>query len=359
MHRKTVTFNILFWIYCSLRKKIKAKLAVKMFGCYVTGILPRPKELVEVTRAYDRKRFGKEELEKAFKEATMKVIEAQTSAGLSYVTDGMLKWQDLLRPFTENLEGLKTGALARWFNNNTFYRKPIVSGEIMRKKDITAEMVNMDFLPKDVPWKAVLPAPYTLTKLSENNFYKSEKELLFKYAEILKEEIKSLAERNFKYVQLSDPALVYNPFKDSILKDTLADVKSALETVVKGVEVRVCLQTFFGDFTQILPEALDFPVDDLGIDLYETSLEKLKSYAFDKGVAFGLVDARSSLLEKEEGITAVAKELIESIYPSKACDVFVCPNCDLEFLPWERAKEKIKIIANVAKKLQSELNLNG
>lgn len=328
----------------------------KMLGCYVTGILPRPKELIETTRAYDRKRVGKEELEKAFKEATIKAIEAQTVAGLSYVTDGMLQWQDLLRPFTENLEGVKIGALARWFNNNTFYRKPIVSGEIRRKKDIAVEMANMELLSKNVSWKAVLPAPYTLTKLSENNFYKSETELLFRYAEILREEIRSLAEKGFKYVQLSDPALAYNPFKDPISKDMLTDAKNALEKAVKGVAVRVCLQTFFGDFTQILPEALDFPVDDFGIDLYETSLEKLKEYTFDKGVALGLIDARSSLLEDERELTAVAKELIKSIYPSKTCDIFICPNCDLEFLPWERAKEKIKIVAKVAKNLQNELS---
>jgi 5-methyltetrahydropteroyltriglutamate--homocysteine methyltransferase len=327
-----------------------------MLGCYVTGALPRPNELIEATRAYDRKRISKKELEKAFKEATIEVIKAQTSAGLSYVNDGMLNWQDLLRPFTENLGGVKIGALARWFNNNTFYRKPIVSGEILHKKGITAGMANMECLPRNVPWKAVLPAPYTLTKLSENNFYKNERELLFRYAEILREEIRNLAENGFKYVQLSDPALVYNPFKDTISKDMLSDVNSALETIVKGVTVRVCLQTFFGDFTQILPEALNFPVDDFGIDLYETSLEKLKEFTFDKGVALGLVDARSSLLEDEKELTAVGKELIESIYPSKTGDVFICPNCDLEFLPGERAKEKIRIIAKVAKNLQSELS---
>ncbi|MGQ9507128.1 MAG: hypothetical protein ACUVTB_04625 [Candidatus Bathycorpusculaceae bacterium] len=328
----------------------------KMLGCYVTGILPRPKELIETTRAYDRKRIGKEELEKAFKEATIKVIEAQTAAGLSYVTDGMLKWQDLLRPFTENLDGVKVGALARWFNNNTFYRKPIVTGEILHKKDITVEIASTEYLPTNIPWKIVLPAPYTLTKLSENKFYKSKTELLFRYAEILNEGLRSLAEKGFKYVQLSDPALVYNPFKEPILKDMLADVKNALETTVKGVRVRVCLQTFFGDFSQILPEALEFPVDDLGIDLYETNLEKLKEYSFDKGVALGLIDARSSLLEDEKEVMAVAKELIESIYPSKTYDVFICSNCDLEFLPWERAEEKIRVIAKVAKNLQNELS---
>jgi 5-methyltetrahydropteroyltriglutamate--homocysteine methyltransferase len=323
-----------------------------MIGCYVTGILPRPKELVEATRACERRKIDKKTLEKAFKEATIKVVEAQVSAGLSYVTDGMLKWQDLLRPFAENLEGLKAGALARWFNNNTFYRKPIVQGELRLKKGIVAELAYVECLPKDIPWKAILPAPYTLAKLSENKFYKDERELMFKYAETLKHEIENLTKMGFKYIQLSDPALVYNPRKEQVSKDTLADVEEALKITVKSAYARTCLQTFFGDFSQILPEALNFPVEDLGIDLYETSLEKLKEYEFDKGVALGLVDSRSSLTEDENELVKVVAELIEAIYPSKAYDVFICPNCDLEFLPWERAKEKMRVIGNVAKSLR-------
>ncbi len=329
-----------------------------MIGCYVTGILPRPKELVEATRAYERQKISKEELEKAFKEATIKVIKAQLSAGLSYVTDGMLKWQDLLRPFTENLNGIKAGALARWFNNNTFYRKPIVQGEIRLKKDITAELVYVEHLPSKIPWKAILPAPYTLARLSENKFYKNERELIFSHAEILKIEIENIAKKGFKYIQLSDPALVYNPLKETISKDTLADIKEALKMVAKNANARTCLQTFFGDFSQILPEALDFPVDDLGIDLYETNLERLKEYKFDKGIALGLVDARSSLIEDENELFTVAKELTESIYPSKIHNVFICPNCDLEFLPWERAEEKILVVSRVAKRLKEESSIH-
>jgi 5-methyltetrahydropteroyltriglutamate--homocysteine methyltransferase len=324
-----------------------------MIGCYVTGILPRPKELVEATRAYERRGIDEKALEKAFKEATKKVVEAQVSAGLSYVTDGMLKWQDLLRPFAENLEGLKAGALARWFNNNTFYRKPIVQSEIRLKKGIIAELAYVECLPSSSPWKIVLPAPYTFAKLSENKFYKDERELMFKYAEILKSEIESLTKVGFKYFQLSDPALVYNPLREQISRDTLADVEEALRIAVKSAYAKTCLQTFFGDFSQIMPEALNFPVEDLGIDLYETSLEKIKEYEFDKGVALGLVDARSSLIEDENELVKVTAELIEAIYPSKAHDIFICPNCDLEFLPWERAEEKMRVISNVAKSLKS------
>ncbi|MEM0057633.1 MAG: hypothetical protein QXG58_05640 [Candidatus Bathyarchaeia archaeon] len=321
-----------------------------MIRCYVTGSLPRPRELIEVTRAYDRNKASKEELEKAFQESTKKVIEAQVQAGLDYITDGMLKWQDLLRPLTENLEGVQAGGLARWFNNNTFYRRPIILGPLCRTRNIIAKITYTELMPKDRPWKVILPAPYTFVRLSENKFYKSERELMFAYAEILNEEIKNLSEAGFKYVQLSEPALVYNPFEEAIPKDTLTDIEEALRTSLKNVDIRCCLQTFFGDFTRILPEALEFPVDDLGIDLYETNLKELKEYSFDKkGVALGLIDARSSLVEDEKGLLKVANEIIEAIYPSKIRDIFICPNCDLEFLPWERAEEKIRVMGRVAR----------
>ncbi len=323
-----------------------------MIGCYVTGILPRPKDLIEITRAYDRNRTSKRELEEAFRKATEKVIEAQVQAGLSYVTDGMLKWQDLLRPFTENLEGLKAGSLARWFNNNTFYRKPVIVGPLHHAEGVVVKITYIELMPKNFLWKAVLPAPYTFAKLAENRFYKSERELMFAFAEVLNREVKSLSEAGFKYIQLSDPGLVYNPLEEDISKDKLADVKEALRITIKNTDARTCLQTFFGDFAKILPEALDFPVDDLGIDLYETDMKELKEHTFEKGVALGLIDARTSLVEDENEIVKVANEIVEAIYPSKMRDVFICPNCDLEFLPWERAEEKIRVIGRATKILE-------
>jgi len=271
-----------------------------MIGCYLTGILPRPKELIKVTRAYDRGKANEDELEEAFENATVKVIDTQISDGFSYVTDGMLKWQDLFRPFTENLSGVKMGGLARWFNNDTFYRKPIIVGDVWRKKSIIEKVSYTKHQPKNLPWKAILPAPYTFVQLSENQFYTDETELMFKYAEVLREEIRGLARRGFKYVQLSDPALVYKPTA--------------------------------------------------------TSMAKLKKHSFDKGVALGLVDSRSSLVENEDELVTVAKEIVGSIYRSKICEVFICANCDLEFLPWEKAEEKMKVISGVTESLKEEFS---
>jgi len=328
----------------------------KMIGCYVTGAFPRPTELIRTTRAYERAGISKKRLEESFEKATESVINAQISAGLDYVTDGMLKWQDLLRPFTENLKGTTVGSLTRWFNNNTFYRKPIITNHIEREKDVVTNMICIEKLPKNLPWKAILPGPYTFVSLSENQYHKDKAELMFEFARVTNEEIRSLAEAGFSYIQLSEPALVCEPLAPKSRKDKLALVNDVLQIAVKGITTKTSLQTFFGDFSKILPEVLDFPVDHLGIDLYKTDFEKLKEYDFERGVALGLLDSRSSLVEKTSGLVPVAEEIIESIYPSNIDEIFICPNCDLDFLPWEKAEEKMKTLKSVTQSLKEEFS---
>jgi len=326
-----------------------------MISCYVTGASPRSSELIRKTRAYERGKISKKELEESFEKATGTVIESQVSAGLSYITDGMLKWQDLLRPFT-NLKGITVGSLRRWFNNNTFYRKPVIKDYVKRERDVVINVTHLAKLPKNLLWKAILPAPYTFVSLSENQYYRDKAEFMFKFAEVINEEIEGLAEAGFSYIQLSEPALVYEQSKPKSMRDKLALVNDALEIAVKGTTTKTCLQTFFGDFSKILPEALDFPVDHLGIDLYETDFEELKEYGFEKGVALGLVDSRSSLVEEPDELVAVAKEIIESIHRSNMGEVFICPNCDLDFLPWEKAEEKMKVLSSATKRLREEFS---
>ncbi len=325
-----------------------------MIGCYITGILPRPKELIEATRAYERRCISNTELERAFQKATVDAINAQLSVGLTYVADGMLRWQDLLRPFTENLQGVKAGNLARWFNSNMFYRKPVISSTIQREKNIVEDMTYLKLMPKTSPWKAVLPAPYTFIELSQISCRMDKTELMFEYAKILREEILSLARIGFKYVQLSEPALVHKPTPTSTIKDKSNTIKEALRVAVEGIPIKTCLQTYFGDFSQILPEALNFPVDHLGVDLYETDLKKLKEYDLDKGIALGIVDSRTSMIEKRSDLTRVANEIINSIYSSTQTEVFICPNCDLEFVPWDVARQKIRVVADVVELLGGE-----
>jgi len=316
-----------------------------MIGTSVSGNLPRPQELIAKTRAYDRAKITEEELEVAYFEATKKLIEGQ--AGLTHVTDGLLKWQDLLRPFTMGLGGVSLGPMSRWFNNNTFYKVPIIEGPITYKGSVTERLGYRRLLPKKATLKVVLPAPYTFASLADDRHYDDTTKLQTAYAEALNKEMKHLEKQGYGYIQLSDPALVYVATKP--LKKELKAYSKVLEVATEGVKSKTCLQTFFGDAADILPEALAYPVSDLGFDIYETEPETLKRLMLKGGISLGVVDARNSTVEDVGEITAAAREILKTLKPK---DVYISTNCDADFLTWENAEQKIGLIVQVAENLK-------
>jgi 5-methyltetrahydropteroyltriglutamate--homocysteine methyltransferase len=320
-----------------------------MIGSSVSGNLPRTQELIAKTRAYDRAKLSDEELEAAYLEATKQVIEEQVKAGLTHVNDGLLKWQDLLRPFTLGLGGVELGPMARWFNNNTFYKVPLVKGPIIYKGPVTEKFSYRKLLPKGAALKAVLPAPYTFAALADDRHYGDKTRLQAAYAEALNQEAKHLEKLGYDYIQFSDPALVYVTTKPS--KKELKAYEKVLSIATSGLKAKTCLQTFFGDAGDILPEALGYPVSDLGFDLYETVPETLKGLKLKGGLSLGLIDARNSTIEDAKEITTAAKQILKSLKPK---DVYVSTNCDADFLTWEKAEEKVRVLVKVAERLRRD-----
>lgn len=318
-----------------------------MIGSSVSGNLPRTQELIAKTRAYDRAKLSDEELEAAYVEATKRVIEGQAKAGLSHVNDGLLKWQDLLRPFSQGLGGVEVGPMARWFNNNTFYKVPLVKGPITYEGPVTEGLGYRKLLPKGATLKAVLPAPYTFAALATDCHYGDEAKLQAAYAEALNQEARHLEKLGYGYIQLSDPALVYVTTKPT--KKELKAYGKVLEVATSGLKAKTCLQTFFGDAGDLLPEALAYPVSDIGFDLYETAPETLKGLKLKGGISLGVVDARNSTIEDPTELTAATNQILETISPK---DIYVSTNCDTDFLTWEKAEEKIGVLVKVAENLR-------
>ncbi len=316
-----------------------------MIGSSVSGNLPRPQELIAKTRAYDRAKLSEDELEAAYLEATELVIEGQ--AGLTHISDGLLKWQDLLRPFTQGLGGVTVGPMARWFNNNTFYKVPVVDGPLTYNGPVTERLGYRRLLPKGATLKAVLPAPYTFTALADDHYYGDKTKLQTAYAEVLNKEAKHLEGQGYGYIQLSDPALVYVTTRPT--RRELKAYGKVLGVATGGLKTKTCLTTFFGDVADILPEALAYPVTDLGFDLYETAPETLKGLRLRGGLSLGIVDARNSTVEDADEITMVAKQILDSLNPK---DAYVSTNCDADFLTWEKAEEKIRVLTRVAENLR-------
>ncbi|MBI4399795.1 hypothetical protein HY570_03515 [Candidatus Micrarchaeota archaeon] len=316
---------------------------------YLTGIYPRSDELIKATRDFERKRITQEDLENAFKRDVTSLVQLQIEANLSYVYEGLFKWQDIYRPFVENVPGLNVGALSRHFDNNSFYKQPIVVNEI-NSGDLSFlnRYFYLNHLPKDKDWKAILPGPYTFAQLAENKFYKNKHELLIAISTLLSNAVEYLNELGFTYFQFSEPYLAYSHNNSKFSKD---DLKAAYEIATKTPNIKYSLQVFFGDISSRLGDLLDLPVHGIGIDFTETNVANLKDYSFTKELCAGIIDGRNSLVENPENIANLVKKIKEV---TNAKTIYISPNCELEFVPQAIANQKVRAIKKAADLLKGE-----
>ena len=64
---------------------------------------------------------------------------------VDYYTDPLFNWQDIFRPLVASIDGISLGPLTRYFETNTFYRKPIVNevGNVKNSLDVDGSEYNI------------------------------------------------------------------------------------------------------------------------------------------------------------------------------------------------------------------------
>jgi 5-methyltetrahydropteroyltriglutamate--homocysteine methyltransferase len=308
----------------------------------LSGAFPRSEELVEGTRASDRGRASQSELEQLFLREAKVIAALQEQSGLDSVVDGQLNWQDLFRPFSELFTGIQLGSLTRWFDNNTFYRKPIITEKIALRGPKIVRYFRHDLLPQGSLKKAILPGPFTFAVMSQDNVYHSFPELVDSIAHALKDTVSELREAGYACFQFNEPSLVFRKAS----KDELRVARNAFETCAKSAGAKTVLQTYFGDAGQIITQLLDFPVDRIGIDLYQTLTESIAEFNFDRELGCGCVDGRNSLLESSADLKRLVARVKQEVNPK---EISLNPNCDLDFLPYSVAIKKVRLLSETKK----------
>ena len=312
---------------------------------HLSGVFPRSAELVETTRAAERGRATLADVDRAFYSDVQSLIALQSQCSLEYRVDGQLNWQDLFRPFSELFTGIRLGSLTRWFDNNTFYRKPIIVEKVGFRGTSLEQYFRYDLLPRGAARKAILPGPFTFAYMSQNNTYSTRAELVDDIAHGLKDLVAALRKAGYSYFQFNEPALCFN----KTTKEELETARKAFEICARGIGAKSDIQTYFGDAGSIIPDILDFSVDCIGLDFYSTSIEQLKEYDFDKELGCGCIDGRNSLLESPDELVKFIAGVRQVLEPKR---LFVSPNCDLEFLPYPVAAKKVALLSKVKKMLE-------
>jgi 5-methyltetrahydropteroyltriglutamate--homocysteine methyltransferase len=311
------------------------------------GIYPRSEQLIELTRSYDRAKIDLDTVKKQIEQDTLALVKLQEDSGFETFSDGSFAWQDQLRPVVESLEGVTTGTrYDRWFDTNTFYKKPTIAGRIAVRAFEPKNFIRTDLLPRTKGWKVTLPGPYTFSELSENLHYPDQSELLSAVAEAEHEIIRKLKDAGVSRFQLSEPCLVYRPYREQAQgKTELDNALAAIQKTVDGIQAKFSVQTYFGDATSLLPNLLKLPVDTVGFDLFETDYSKLKIET-TKRLALGIIDGRESNAENPKWIAETATRASKHVIGG---DIVLVPNSDLKFVPRKVADVKARALADATK----------
>jgi len=294
---------------------------------------------------FDQDKISEEELEKAYGQTIRRVMKEQEEAGVDLITDGQIRWDDLVTPFARNIDGLEIGGLIRFFDNNVYYRRPIVKSKLAFKDYSTVEEFKFLKQNSTKKVKAVMVGPFTFAKLSKDEYYNDIDKFTLVLAGILKKEAKKLEEVGAECIQIDEPSLCFSPEKIDL-------VNRAIKIITNGLKAKAFLYLYFGRIKKLIPKLFDFQVDGIGIDVVSRpeNLNSILESSFNKELILGCLDARNTSLEDEEELLKLFERVTQKFSSEK---VYISPSCGLEFLPHETALAKLKRMVQAVKKFNS------
>jgi methionine synthase II (cobalamin-independent) len=303
-----------------------------LISSYTFGIYPRSEELIEATRK------NTENLNSLFQKETEEYITAQTNANLGFVSDPLLKWDDIFRPFV-NLSEVTPTALNRIFEMNTFYRVLSFDGTAFTDGGNTVQSNLDSSLPKNKT--VAIPEPFTFAELHTSKKFKRKEDFTINLAKMLRAEIDSLVESGFEVIQLLAPSIAYDKEVDFGL------VSDSLKIITDGLKIKTILHTYFGDVSTKIESLLNLPVSGLGFDITTTPASSIEKHSFsDKLLTIGIVNSFNTAIEKPQECIKQVDEINAKTNPKES---YVSNNFDLEYVPKEFAMNKISVLGEIAR----------
>jgi len=215
-----------------------------------------------------------------------------------------------------------------------------VHGKLERTEPLLLEEFKYAQEKSTRPVKAVLTGPYTLARhsIEENGGVGGFDKMLEGYTAALAAEVAALAAAGATVIQVEEPALLKYPDDFPRLEQSLTAL------AMSKASAQLALVFYFGDPGPIYDHLQTLPVDLLGLDFtYNPSLvDRVASNGTARTLVLGLVDGRNTRLEDP---AAAARQLEKLAHGADLNRAYLGPSCGLEFLPRDRARQKLKHLA--------------
>lgn len=307
---------------------------------YQHGIYPRSERLVQATRDLDRGRTTPEAVHDAFEQDRTDFLQLQRAANLDLVSDGLLRWQDLFRPLVDGSNGLEAQVLVRWFDNNSFFRAPQVTGP-PALGDLPP-WVLQDGIPQ--PRVASLPSPFLFSRAVETG--RDRDDLMRGLAnDVLAPTVRQLVSRGHDLIHLEEPWLPYFGIDES----SWAPLERAVSSIKEAAgDATVVFHCYYADVAPLADRLRGLPVDAVGVDFDETDLDDLPA-PWGTGLVAGVLDGRRSVVESAPDVAAFASAVAERLEPT---ELFLSSGSELELAGPQVAPKKVRVLGEAARLLR-------
>lgn len=311
----------------------------------ICGSLPRPPLLRRAFEELETRRISEKEFEDVLESSICKVVDLQENTGMSIVTNGLLSWHDLLRPFAINFSGVEPRRLLRFFDNNFYYRCPAIIGRISWNRPVTLDEVQRARRYTSRLIKAVIPGPYTFLKLSENIFYESEDLLVDDLIEALRSEADALGEAA-DFLQVDEPSLVDPELGRADMMRGI-DIVNEFLSRVKIPREKIIVAMYFN----LDPERYSLLLElkaGLHVDLrsrVKAAREAIIEHGFDgKLLSLGVIDSRSIFPEEPREIVYWLNPILNRVSP----EVLIFSSSSwFDYIPFNEAIRKLDALGRV------------
>jgi 5-methyltetrahydropteroyltriglutamate--homocysteine methyltransferase len=313
---------------------------VGRLAAYQHGIYPRSEQVVQATRDVERGRTTEDRVDRAFRDDREAYLDLQRRVGLDLVSDGLLRWQDLFRPLVEGSDGLEARVLVRWFDNNSFFRAPDVSGD----PTLTSlpSWVVENGIPE--PRVATLPSPYLFSRAARGSG-DPDRRMDALTRGVLAPAAGELVRAGHRLIHLEEPWLAFSGIEDG----SWVPFEAALGEIRRAAgNASVVLHVYYGDAAPYAGRLTAMPVDAVGVDFSETDLGALPA-PWPTGLVAGVVDGRRSVIESADDVAAFARRAMERLEPRT---LFLSSGSDLELLGVEVARRKVEVVGEAARRLR-------
>ncbi|MFD1588809.1 5-methyltetrahydropteroyltriglutamate--homocysteine methyltransferase [Halorientalis brevis] len=286
------------------------------------------------------------EIQDAYERGRAEVVDRQQEAGLDRIVEGQLRWDDMIAHPLAVHDNVDTRGIVRYYDNNNFYREPVVTGDLTAAGDVAAELEAASE-QVDSGLQAVLPGPYSLADLATDEHYGDDAAFLEGVTEFLAGEIAEFPEVETLF--LLEPSLVENAPGDG------ADERAseAIDAVASEADADVVAHTYWGALDEkVYAHLMDADVDAIGFDFvadHEANLYNINEYGTKDDVALGLVDGQNTLVEDPETIAERIEWVADQTQSTDFETVYATINTETFYLPVNKFEAKLDALAAVNK----------